>query len=132
MLNLICVQFNGREVILILSAKPLIRIDCIHFVSVQSVTRFRIGTRVQGCCKVCTVDSAEVYSPHKTMCQCTLSRPEPLYWFSQFALAKMSFIPNLTVLYGRRRRPVYWECCFMSVIAYANGLYSFLRVYFSF
>lgn len=61
--------------ILILSAKPLIRIGCIYCVSVQSVTRFRTGTRVQGCCKVCTVDRVEVYSPHKTTCQYTLSRP---------------------------------------------------------
>lgn len=43
--------------------------------SVQSVTRFRIGTRIQGCCKVCTVDRVQVYSPHKTTCQYTLSRP---------------------------------------------------------
>jgi hypothetical protein len=50
----------------------------IHCVSVQLATRFRLRTRVQWCCKVCTVDRVEVHSPHKTTCHCTISYPESI------------------------------------------------------
>jgi hypothetical protein len=50
-------------VTLMLPAKTLIRIGCIHCVSMRPVTRSGTRTRDQGFYKICSVDRVEVYSP---------------------------------------------------------------------